>query len=143
MVKYVAGFLIAVLCSCDDGESGGAPALPQPLATTVSGYRYYTHAGAYTLEPVDVEAAIELRVEEWIAGHPDRAPDSLKALARSYPIVVFPGTTIPSGGAGYCWWDQWNQQIHVAWFHENYAHNLSTLPLLVHELDHALLGDFH
>lgn len=155
MWKRVAGFLIAVLSACDDRESGSAPAIPQPLSTTVSGYRYYIHDGDYTLDHVDAEAAIELRVEEWVAGRPERDPDALRALAREYPVIVFPGNTVPgstdSDGAGYCWWDQPNQQIQVAWqplitfyaISDDGAVLTDALPALVHELDHALLGAYH
>ncbi|HYE99342.1 MAG TPA: hypothetical protein VEJ18_10545, partial [Planctomycetota bacterium] len=100
MRTLLLALAILVIPACSREERHEAPAVPEPLYVTPGGYRYHyaPTAADWALSHEDVAASIDARVDEWVATHPEHSPEGLRALARSYPIVIFNDTVVPGAG---------------------------------------------
>lgn len=95
---------------------------------------------------VDTQVALWLSARQGLEGYTE---DELLAAARSEPVVVFPGGTVPGDGkkveSGYNWY---GVQIQAAVYDTAADGSLFLdrglgLNVLRHEWTHTVLGDFH
>lgn len=91
---------------------------------------------------------VDARVRSWIDLKRGAYPEKrLKEAARDYPIVVYDDWRVdgidPKKNYNGYWWEGSHIDIALYWGSYGAFYDGRGLVILAHELDHALLGDFH
>jgi hypothetical protein len=122
---------------------------PAKNAETQNGYRVYVpELPPQGPDRVKILEWIDRRVEGWVARHPERDPQKLRKVASGRTFIIFDGAAVPGNDPtkkynGFCWYDDSRIEAAIYWLYPGVYYDGYGLVILNHELDHALLGDFH